>query len=68
MSKEPDYKKLRKHFREETRKLDRWLRHGKIEDYFKSPEGAKNAAFVEDLAKKGLEQVEKARKVLNEGK
>jgi len=68
LSEEPDYKKLRKHFREETGKLDRYLKHGKIEDYFNSPKGEKNATLIEDLAKKGLEQVEKTRKILNEGK
>ena len=67
LSKETDYKKLRKSFRKETSKLDRYLRHGKIEDYFKSPEGVKDAARVEDLAKKRLKELKERKKKINEG-
>ena len=30
-----DYDKLRKHFRKETQKLDNWLYHHRIDEYFK---------------------------------
>ncbi len=55
MSDKPDYKKLRKSFREETSKLDRWLYHGKIENYFEPPENRKAA----ELKKKLLEEQDK---------
>ena len=33
-----DYDKLRKHFRKETGKLDNWINHKRIDEYFKKEE------------------------------
>ena len=39
--KQTNFKEIRKHFRKETSKLDNWIYHKRIDEYFKGDEDDK---------------------------
>lgn len=53
------FERLKKRFREETSKLDRWIYHGKIENYVaESEEAAKLKKELLERHKKVIEELE----------
>ena len=54
MPEKVDFKKLKKHFKAETAKLDRWIYHRQIEDYFEPPESEKAAKLKKELLERNI--------------
>lgn len=57
-----DFEKLRKHFKEETSKLDNWIYHRRITEYFEPPESEEAAKLKKELLErlsKTTEEIEK---------
>jgi hypothetical protein len=63
---EDEFERLRKHFRSEISKLDRWLYQGKIEEYFEPPESDEAARLKKELLERLSRVLEELKEV--EGK